>query len=459
MPSTRLNETIAALCSPPGGAIAVIRLSGPNALQSANKIWKGLHPLSTKTARTLHLGLCGARGDKDGDPTLAVFMPGPNSYTGEDVVELHCHGGAVVAKETLGAIIAAGARHAKPGEFTLRAFLNGKMDLTQAEAVCDIINAQTSAALHLAERQMSGALGGRIESIRKSLLDILAECESRMDFCEEDLDWAPPAEIARKTAEIAEALSKLVKSRADGAIIRDGLNVVIAGRPNSGKSSLLNLLLGFGRAIVTETPGTTRDTLEEAAVIRNIPVKLIDTAGIRDADNAIERIGIGKSIESLERAGIILWLLDASSKPPENEVEVMTQHVETTKRLLAVWNKIDLLDPGEIPRLPRTNAAETVQCSVIKEQGVEQLLDAVERLAWGGAPHPEPEIAVNARHAELVDNAIAALNNAPGDIRNEEWEIAALNLRSAAEALGVITGETATPDVLDNIFSRFCVGK
>ena len=460
MQAARDNDTIAALCSAPGGAVAIVRISGPLALDIGNSVWNGKKKLSKADARALLFGLSPAETGKTGDPTLAVFMPAPNSYTGEDVVELHCHGGTMVVKEILDATTRAGARQAEPGEFTLRAFLNGKLDLTQAEAVCDIITARGEMALHMAERQMSGALGDQIRENRAALVDVLAECESRLDFPEEDLDWKKTTETAASIANATNAIRDLRESRSDAAILREGVNVVIAGRPNSGKSSLLNLLLGYGRAIVTHLPGTTRDTLEESTILRNIPVRLIDTAGIRDADDIIEKIGVGKSIESLTRATVVVWVLDASHVPREEETRVMREHAKRPERVVAVWNKTDLLEESAAATLPNAEpAAETVRCSVMEKTGTDSLLDAIERVVWGGAPRAEPEIAVNARHAALLDQAIDALDTVPESIENEDWELAAVNLRSAIHALGVVIGENADPDVLDDIFSRFCIGK
>jgi len=458
--ATQENDTIAALCSQPGGAVAVIRVSGSDAARLGNRVWRGKKELSRENARYLMFGRSPVMEDGCGDSTLAVFMPAPNSYTGEDVVELHCHGGAMAAREILDALSKAGARQAEPGEFTLRAFLNGKLDLTQAEAVCDIITARGEMALHMAERQMSGALGDKIRTIRNTLVDILAECESRLDFPEEELDWRHPEKTAETAERALDDIRALRGSVGDGALLREGINVVIAGRPNTGKSSLLNLLLGFGRAIVTELPGTTRDTLEESTVLRGIPVNLIDTAGIREADDLIEKIGVGKSIESLSRAAVVVWLLDASAADRDGEIETMREHAKRPERVVAVWNKTDLLDDKTADALPEVApAAETARCSVAGNKGIDSLLDAIERLVWGGAPRAEPEVAVNARHAALLDQAAEALAPVAENAREEDWELAAVNLRSAIHSLGVVTGETADPDVLDDIFSRFCIGK
>ncbi|NOY74687.1 MAG: tRNA uridine-5-carboxymethylaminomethyl(34) synthesis GTPase MnmE, partial [Kiritimatiellaeota bacterium] len=307
------EQTIAALCTPSGGAIAVIRVSGPKSIEIADRVWKGASPLSEAPARTLRLGVSPFAADSAvGDSVLAVRMPAPNSYTGEDVVEFHCHGGALVVGRLMSNILAAGAAHAAPGEFTLRAFLNSKLDLTQAEAVADVISARSDMALNLAEKQMTGALGNRMRGIRGKLLSALSESESRMDFPEEELDWLPVEELSETVRSCSAEIADLLATAGDGAVLREGVRIVIAGRPNAGKSSLLNILLGSDRAIVTSIPGTTRDTIEEFASIRGIPVQLVDTAGIRDAEDEIEGKGVERSLASLRTAQIVLWVMDAA---------------------------------------------------------------------------------------------------------------------------------------------------
>lgn len=398
------------------------------------------------------------QGAKVGDSVLAVCMPAPNSYTGEDVVELHCHGGVLVAQRLMKSILNAGARHAEPGEFTLRAFMNSKMDLTQAEAVADVISARSDMALNLAERQMSGALGERLRGIRDELFSILSESESRMDFPEEELDWKPLETLVetarRRSAEIAELLA----TADDGAVLREGVRIVIAGRPNAGKSSLLNLLLKSDRAIVTATPGTTRDTIEELASIRNIPVKLVDTAGIREAENEIEGMGVERTLESMRSAQIVLWVMDASGDR-NDEMEEMRSHLAPNSTCVAVWNKIDQTDISAEKLKKKSEPFGSVAISVLKASGIEELLDSIEEIVWSGQHNEEPEVAVNSRHAALLTDAFEALETMPDNLEREEWELASSKLRSAIAALGAITGEETDPDVLDDIFSRFCIGK
>ena len=455
-------DTIAAVCTAPGGAISIIRLSGNQALEIGNKVWKGRRVLEKMVPRTLNLGVCAVSSkegaNSTGDHALAVFMPAPNTYTGEDVVEIHCHGGTLVSKEVLEAVLANGARSAEPGEFTFRAFLNEKLDLTQAEAVSDIVSAHSDMALHIAERQMSGSLGEQIREIRNELFAVLAECESHLDFGEEDLNWEPVESMISKVEKALTSSKQLYASGREGIVLRDGIRIVLAGRPNAGKSSLLNLILGFNRAIVTQIPGTTRDTLEELATIRNIPVKLIDTAGIREADDMIEEIGVEKSFESLKRAQLIVWVMDASGDV-DDEASVMLEHTAGKDNVIALWNKTDISGDTALPSFENIDNVTVVFASVLENRGIENLFDAVESIVWGGRHTEEPEIAVSARHTELLQQAIQAEEGVRSNLEQGEWELAAVQLRTAIFALGTITGEDADPDVLDDIFSRFCIGK
>jgi tRNA modification GTPase len=449
------EDTICAICTGVGGAISIIRIAGPDALKVGQKVWSGKIELDLKNSRKMLLGKIILQNGDIGDSALAVYMPGPNSYTGGDVVELHCHGGALATKETLNTTLQAGARAAEAGEFTFRAFVNGKMDLTQAEAVCDLITAHSDMALHLAERQIQGKLSNNIGELREQLVDILAESESRMDFAGEDLDWTNDSIFIDKLEVIGAKIAKLLESGREGIVLRNGIRVVLAGKPNSGKSSLLNLLLGFDRAIVTQLPGTTRDTLEESANLRGIPVTLIDTAGIREATDLIEGIGIDRSRQSIKQAQIVFWLLDASAKDIDAEIIEMNAHTIEKENLIAIWNKSDLAKDKALPELP----CPSVEISVLKSLGIDDLLNLFEKAVWEFPHTEEPEIAVNARHAKLLEEAIEALPGAAINLGDNDWELAAVHLRSAISALASITGEESDPDILDNIFSRFCIGK
>ncbi len=442
-------DTIAAFATALGGAVAVIRISGPQAVALAQQVWAGQAPLASPPFRALRLGTArNAHGPLDGE-VLAVHMPGPHSFTGEDVVELHCHGGALGARLVLLALLDAGCRHADPGEFTKRAFLNGRLDLTQAEAVADLIGAQSESALHLANRQLGGLLGRRVGELDAQLADLLAEVESRLDFAEEDLDWQSAASVRSGLEAALAACRALLASQAEGEILRQGIVLVLAGSPNVGKSSLLNAILGRDRAIVTDIPGTTRDTLEELAHIRGIPVRLVDTAGIREADDLIERSGIERSRASIRQAQVVLWIVDGSAPYAPQAWKPEEHHVAGP--VLVVANKCDreVCDPP----------ADAIRTCALTGQGLDALFDAIERAVWQTPHHRESEVAVSARHGHCLHDAASALADATAALDHEEWELVAAALRAALAALGRITGRTADPDILDTIFARFCIGK
>jgi len=452
-PATAGEDTIAAFSTAAGGPIAVIRLSGDRAVDIAGEAWQGAGPLAAPPHRSLRLGkILGPDGEID-DQVLAVYMPAPRSYTGEDMVELHCHGGVLSARLALIRVLKGGARHAEPGEFTKRAFLNGKMDLTQAEAVADLIEAHSEAALRVANRQLDGLLGRRVSGLYDELAELLSEIEVRLDFPEEDLDWLPAAELDRRLGEAARRIDALLASRNEGEILRHGVLLVIAGPPNVGKSSLMNAILGRDRAIVTHIPGTTRDTLEELAHIRGIPVRLIDTAGIRQARGLVERSGIERSFASMAGAQVVLWVVDAS-KPYKGQE---WQGGAGRAALLLVGNKRDMMESAPTD-LPAELGAPVFTCARSGD-GLEELFDAVEQTVWEAPRLREPEVAVSARHAALLDDAIGQLADVREKARREEWELGAVSLRSALSAVGGITGKTAAPDVLEAIFARFCIGK
>ncbi|HJO92821.1 MAG TPA: tRNA uridine-5-carboxymethylaminomethyl(34) synthesis GTPase MnmE [Victivallales bacterium] len=450
------NDTITAICSGVGGAITVIRISGASALEIGNKIWKSSTVLSSSNCRKFLLGKILPDIKGIGETAFAVFTPAPKTFTGENIVEIHAHGGNYNAKRLLTEIIDAGARQASPGEFTYRAFVNGKLDLTQAEAVSDLITANSNMAIHLAERQMDGVLGRKIIELRNDIVEILVDCEARLDFPEEELDFMPVSKVLNTLSCIKSEINKLYKTRVEGSILRDGIRVVIAGKPNVGKSSLLNLLLGFDRAITTEIPGTTRDTLEEFTNIRGIPVRLIDTAGLRESDNVIEEIGINRTMTSMKRSQVILWVLDASADDIEMEANEMHEHLKHYQNVIAIWNKMDLAkENSKYPKIKLPN----VSISVKNQKGIEEFLDIFEKSVWERPHVEEPEIAVSQRHAEFLLETYNLIPDILNNINNENWELAAASLKSAAIALGNIIGEDATLDIYETIFSKFCIGK
>ena len=448
------SDTICAPATAVGGAITVIRVSGGKALEIGNMVWRGRHLLSVENRRRMLLGNV---IDADGgviDRAMAVYMPGPGSYTGDDVVELQCHGGALTARKVLKRLESCGARPAEAGEFTFRAFVNGKLDLTQSEAVCDVISAGSDLAHHLAERQLAGVLGRSLSEMRGELVDILAECESRLDFSEENLDWQDNELILARLRRVEGRIKKLIDSSRGGIILREGVRVVLAGRPNAGKSSLLNLLLGFDRAIVTEQAGTTRDTIEEQLDLRGIPVKLIDTAGLRESDNQVEFIGIERARKSLASARVIFYLIDAAAVSEADWAE-MHRALAGRKNAIVIWNKSDLAAAQPVPELP----LPVVKFSTATGEGLDDLLDKFAAIIWADAPELDNEMAVNARHLGHLTAAEGLMAELYPALEHEEYELCALQLRRVIDELGAITGENADPDVLENIFSRFCIGK
>ena len=463
------NDTIASICSGVGSAITIVRISGKNACNVGNKVWKSKKKkLVYKNRRQMLFGKFYSERDTTGETALAVYMPAPQSYTGEDVVEIHAHGGSFNARRVIEEIVKSGARQASAGEFTYRAFINGKLDLTQAEAVADLISANSSMAMHLAEKQMDGVLGKKINQIREILINILVECESRVDFPEEELDFIPVNEHISNIGIVLKDLNKLYNTRTEGNVLREGIRVVIAGRPNAGKSSLLNLLLGFDRAITTDIPGTTRDTLEEIANIRGIPVKLIDTAGVRSSNDPIEEIGVNRTLSSLKRSQVTIWLLDASAPDINEEIKELEKRLKGQKNVIVAWNKIDILESRkkkienrrqkEDCILPKTNFSE-VKISVIENKGIDELLNLFEKTVWNHPHLNEPEIAVSTRHAEYLQEALVALPDAINTLKDEDWELASVSIKAAVNALGYIVGEDASLDIYKSIFSKFCIGK
>lgn len=458
------EDTAAALCTAPGGAVSIIRITGKNALDVAEKVWQGKNSLRKKENRRKVLLGKTVIGE---EPCLAFYMKGPHSYTGDDTVELQCHGGSIAPGRLLKAVLDAGARLAEGGEFTRRAFLNGKLDLTQAEAVADLISAKSDAAADLALRQLSGVLRNGISSCRETLLSILAEIESRMDFPEEDLDWKSTSFLLSQLESIRKKLEKLIASRQRGAVLREGVKLVIAGKPNSGKSSLLNLLLGYERAIVTEIAGTTRDTVEEVASFRNIPVRICDTAGVREeTSDCIEKIGIERSKESIRQAEILFWVADLSDEETvKDPLGVLAESGENPSVIL-VWNKADLLKKEALEELQKKSyflksgkEIPSVYISAKNNEGVESLLDIFQQEVLSGNEFSSSECEISLRHAERLEKALSALLAAKEVLAEEEWELAAVSLRSCSDHLGEITGETVSTDILDEIFSRFCIGK
>ncbi len=443
------SDTICALATAVGGPVAIIRISGPSAETLGAQLWGGASPLPALPPRQLALGRLQRQGQVLDAECLAVRMPGPHSYTGEDVVEFQCHGGPLASRLGLEELQRLGARLAGPGEFTYRAFLNGRLDLSQAEAVADLVNASSETALSLANRQLDGYLGTRLRADHENLTALLAECESHLDFPEEDLDWRPVQDMQAEIRSLADDLSRLADTADTGELLRGVLTVALAGRPNVGKSSLLNYILGRNRAIVSPIPGTTRDTIEADCLVRGIPLRLIDTAGLRDSDNSLEQQGIERSRRTLEQADLVIWIADATLPPDEQDYDGPPVR---PGRLLKVVNKCDL---GPLSASWR----DFLPTCALTGEGTERLYEAIETAVWQGKDARQLDFAVSARHGRLLSESSTALREADAELSAGQWELAAIGLRTAVQCIGQITGQSVAPDVLGDIFARFCIGK
>ena len=465
-----VTDTIAAISTPPGrGGIGIVRLSGPQAASIAVQLVRLRHPLEHAHARLADV-LDGADENPARDEAtrideaLVTFFAAPNSYTAEDLVEIAAHGSPVVLELLLRRALALGARLAEPGEFTQRAFLSGRLDLTQAEAVRDLIDAQTLTQARQAASQMGGALSHRVAPVKEALVELVALLEAGIDFAEDDLDVTPQQEISRRIAELTPPLAALEVSFARGRIVHDGLTLAIVGRPNAGKSSLFNRLVERDRAIVTATPGTTRDLVTERISIGGIPIELVDTAGLREGPHAnideIELLGIHRSREALADAALVLIVLDATQQLNDEEHRLLAA-VEGRPAIVAV-NKSDLLDQHQnagAPGLDFETGESTISTSALTGEGIAELREKILALATGGAA-AEPGMLTNLRQHQAVTTALAALADAAtANAAAIPHEMILLDLYRALWALDSLTGQTTPDDILNLIFSTFCIGK
>ena len=452
------DDTIAAVATPLGeGGLAVVRISGAEAFVVADKIFQpsgksSLKPSAAPT-HTVHYGKIVRHGETVDEVLLSVLRA-PRTFTREDTIEISCHGGILPAKLVLDTILENGARLAEPGEFTRRAFLNGRLDLAQAEAVADLIHSRTELALAAANEQLAGKLSQRINELRDEMMKTLAHVEAHIDFPDEDIAPETRAQLIKRLEDGVAFMDELLRTANEGQILRRGIRAAIVGRPNAGKSSLLNQLLGHDRAIVSPIAGTTRDTIEETANIRGLPVVFIDTAGLREGRDEIEVEGIRRSRESLAKAELILHVLDAS-EPLTNADEIYLAEFATKKRIL-VRNKTDLPVKLELP-----NDSRLVDVSCLSGQGMEALKDAIKNLVWAGKIEAGMlQVMINSRHQEALSRSRTATLTTIEALRaNESLELVALDLRIAVNAVGEIVGKTTTEDLLDSIFSQFCLGK
>lgn len=446
----KTEDTISAIATALGTAgVGIIRMSGENSIAIAEKIFD--KPLLTAPDRKIIFGHVKTPAGETVDEVLVLIMRAPKSYTRENVVEIQCHGGTEVLREILSLTFKAGARPAERGEFTKRAFLNGRLDLTQAQAVLDVIQAKTSTALSVAQNQLAGKTSARIRAIRTEILDVLAHIEALIDFPEDDIDDAVNSELDAKILAQIDAVKIFLANQRSGRILREGLETAIIGKPNVGKSSLLNFLAETDRAIVTDIPGTTRDSIEEFVSIHGVPLKIIDTAGIRNSDNPVEKIGIERAKECASRAELILALFDGSREISAEDLEIL--------KLIDGRSAIILLTKADLPRAIDTARFENfIAISVKTGAGVEEFLDAIAEKV--GTVNAEMNFVRDEREADLLRRAVENLEEARVTLaKNIGIDFVAIDLRAALELLSEITGESVTEDVINEIFSKFCIGK
>lgn len=455
-------DTISAIATAMGeGGVGIVRLSGASAIETAARMFRAADGRNLVDASVREL-LYGTVVRENGclvDEALCLVMRAPHSYTREDVVELQCHGGAVSLREVLALTYRHGARAAERGEFTKRAFLNGRLDLAEAQAVMDVVRAKTEKGLEMAAGHLAGHFSQRIRSMREDILALLAHLEAVIDFPEEGVDEVVIEEVREKVSKIRASLLRILQTAHTGRILRDGLETAIVGKPNVGKSSLLNALLREDRAIVTDIPGTTRDTIEEYADIGGVPLKIIDTAGIRSTEDAVERIGVEKARAHVKSAALVLALFDGS-RPFEQEDEEILSLLEGKEALLVV-TKSDLARVLDADRLGRLAGFPLVEITTKEEEGLSPLVDAILRKVYDGEDRSgEGAFVADLRTKNLLEEAEGHIAAAISTMdQGLGLDFISIDLRSSLEKLGEITGETAGDDVLDEIFSRFCVGK
>lgn len=465
------NDTIIALATSSGvGAIAVIRLSGEKAIEIVNNFFKskfGKKDLTKVKSQTIHLGNI-VENNHIIDEVLVSVFKNPNSYTGENVVEINCHGSVYIQQEIIQLFLKNGVRNANPGEFTLRAFLNGKMDLSQAEAVADLIASDSAASHQVALQQMRGGFSSEIQTLRQQLLNFASLIELELDFSEEDVAFADRAEFELLITKISKILKKLIDSFALGNVLKNGIPVAIVGEPNVGKSTLLNALLNEEKAIVSHIAGTTRDAIEDEIIIEGVAYRFIDTAGIRTTEDFVENIGIKKTFEKIEQAQLIIYLFDLESiknkKSDLNTILAEVEKIKTTysnKKMLLIANKVDLVSNEIITQVKSTFKKYDILFIAAKQKkGIQNLIDKLIELANTGALSNNETIVSNSRHFEALNNALIAISDVQKGIdENISSDLLAIDIHEALHNLGLITGEITTEDLLGNIFANFCIGK
>ena len=457
-----MEDTIAAVATAYGeGGIGIIRISGEKALSILEEVFEFAGETSQIVNRRMTYGrIVDRENEQIIDEVLAIYMTGPKTYTAEDVVEINCHGSMVSLRKTLALVLRKGARLAEPGEFTKRAFLNGRLDLSQAEAVIDIIKAKTDRSFDVAMSQLEGALSLRVTEIRQKLLDLLVDITVNIDYPDEDIEELTYDKIEENILLIGEMIEKLLSTADTGRMIREGIRVAIVGKPNVGKSSLMNSLLRETRAIVTEIPGTTRDTIEEAISIRNIPVYLVDTAGIRETSDEVERLGIERSKAAFNEADFIIFIMDGSSAISDEDREIAS-YLDGRDSVVLI-NKNDLergFTNDDVREL--VNDPVIIETSLINNEGIEEIENHIEELVYGGELSQHDSTMVNnVRHIELLKQSRDSLRDAMEmTLAREALDFIEVDVRNAYDLLGEITGETVSDDIINEVFARFCLGK
>jgi len=452
---TNTEETIVALATPSGtGAIGVIRLSGPDAIIIANSVFKG-KDLTKQASHTIHFGNI-VDDDMILDEVLVSLFVGPKSYTRENIVEISCHGSAYIIESIIKLLIKKGARLAKAGEFTLRAFLNGQMDLSQAEAVADLIASNSKASQQVALQQLRGGFSNQLQGLRDQLVQFASLIELELDFAEEDVEFANRDQLKKLIHDITRVISALVQSFELGNAIKQGVNTVIAGRPNAGKSTLLNALLNEERAIVSHIPGTTRDTIEEILNINGINFRLIDTAGIREATDAIEKIGVERTMEKIAQSALVIYVYDAATLIAEELNNDLAKLQQQGVTILTVANKADLLSLEKIEELNQSNI---IAISAKEKTAINDLRSKIYHSAIKEQLDGNETLVTNIRHLEALQRTEEALTNVLRGIDAVTSDFLSMDIKQALHYLGEITGAVTTDDLLDNIFSKFCIGK
>jgi tRNA modification GTPase len=457
------EDTIAAVSTRPGeAAIGIVKLSGRESISITDRIFKSKSDKKLKDMDTYTM-VYGNIIDKDGnvvDEVIVTLMKKPGSYTREDVVEINCHGGITATTKVLELCLENGARTAEPGEFTKRAFLNGRIDLSQAEAVIDLVKSKTEQSLKIAAKNLKGELAKEIRKLRNSIMDVIVQLEASIDFIEEDLEVTPFSRLLIKVKKVKDGLIELIKNQEKGEIIKNGVKIAIVGKPNVGKSSLLNLLLKKEKAIVTSIPGTTRDAVEEILYVEGIPLIMIDTAGIRRTKNTIEKIGVSRSLKHIDEAELVLVVLDGSGSIGRMDIGII-EKVGGKKKICCI-NKSDLKQNMKTERVEKLfDKNFIVKISALKGTGIRDLEEMIRKIVLeNGDIDLEEKIIINSRHKRILKEAKDLLNNAEKAMRKRlSEEFPSYDLKAAYDLMGEIIGETAGEDVLKMIFSKFCVGK